>query len=635
MLNPKYLFSQIAYLSLFIFLSAFPSIIASSLLSDTSISVLNKVDLLNIVSIYFSIVLIFLTILIARMCGFSNFQFSILLFISIVASAILCFSLVLINEKIFKFIFFLFFINLFLLYFYFLSFNFRKIVTLILIIFLALSIGSNEFEKIKNRIHGNSKISNFITTAFYDLKLSNFKGIVPYSLNEGGGIDKISDGYILATGDGRLYSFKKDIGTKDIDIKLLPYKVPINIEEFKNDMIEGTRLEKFRVSDILVREKNNRIEIYSSYHYWKKDKGCFVVRVSRLNGDYKILDHVSAESNWETVFESVPCLPLRSQGHPFVGQQSGGRMSLFNENQLLITIGDHEFDGHNSKALYSQDLYSSYGKVISLDLISLKSRVFSYGFRNPQGIYVDGNNDVWISEHGPQGGDELNRIKKGLNYGWPLVTYGTDYGKREWPLNNSQGEHFEYAHPVFAWVPSIAPSSIIGLNNSQFPLWKDDIILSTLKAKTLYRIRIRNDSVAYIEPIFVNAKVRDLIEGHNGELILWTHESSIIIIENQDEKNNGAVLFSSCAGCHAINDGETHGIGPDLYGVLGRKIAGAENYNYSEALNYKNEFWTKELLDQYIENPQKNIPGTSMIFQGIKDTNQRRAIIEFLETSAQ
>jgi len=98
----------------------------------------------------------------------------------------------------------------------------------------------------------------------------------------------------------------------------------------------------------------------------------------------------------------------------------------------------------------------SYGKTILIHLDDGTSEIYSLGHRNPQGLYVTPEGAIWSTEHGPQGGDELNLIVRGANYGWPLVTYGTDYGSAAWPLSHVQGRHDGYQQPILRGYPPSA-----------------------------------------------------------------------------------------------------------------------------------------------------------------------------------
>ncbi len=151
-------------------------------------------------------------------------------------------------------------------------------------------------------------------------------------------------------------------------------------------------------------------------------------------------------------------------------------MGLLSPNELLVAVGDHEHDGANSPELFPQDDTTSYGKTILINLTDFSHQQFSKGHRNPQGLFIDSPDAIWETEHGPQGGDELNLVKRGANYGWPSVTYGTQYGAHFWPGDPVPGSHSGYAEPFYSWVPSIGVSSLLVIHSPQFKLWEGDVV---------------------------------------------------------------------------------------------------------------------------------------------------------------
>ncbi|UPJ40050.1 PQQ-dependent sugar dehydrogenase [Bradyrhizobium sp. 40] len=128
------------------------------------------------------------------------------------------------------------------------------------------------------------------------------------------------------------------------------------------------------------------------------------------------------------------------------------------------------------------DPAASYGKTLAIKIADGRATM---GHRNSEGLYVDRSGTIWSTEHGPQGGDELNRVVQGANYGWPYATYGTDCGSFSWPLNKPELDRKNYETPVFAWVPSIAVANLVGVERGLFSEWEGDLLIATLKAMTL------------------------------------------------------------------------------------------------------------------------------------------------------
>jgi len=147
--------------------------------------------------------------------------------------------------------------------------------------------------------------------------------------------------------------------------------------------------------------------------------------------------------------------------------------------------------------------------------------------------------ELWAHEHGPQGGDELNVIRAGVNYGWPVITYGVNYG-----LGTSIGEgtHKEgMAQPLHHWVPSIAPSGMAFYTADRFPEWRGNLFVGSLKFRQLVRLELRGEDVVHEERMFqdVLGRIRDVRQGPDGYLYLLTDESDGVIarlepVENQD-----------------------------------------------------------------------------------------------------
>lgn len=501
--------------------------------------------------------------------------------------------------------------------------------------------------------------SRTIETEFYTIKATRFNKYFQQCERDkhtcqppknGGGLDQAGKGYVLSDGDGLLYYFVYNKDLEDLSIKPLPYKVPLNSREFIKTGDSKTEW-LFRVTDILVKQAHGNIDFYAAHHFWKPKEKCFVMRISKLSDRVETFISGKSKSSWETVFETSPCLPLNqplSGSHSsrlFSGDESGGRLSFYKDNKLLLTVGDHLFNGYDRKPLLAQDNSSSYGKILLVDPARHTARIFTKGHRNPQGLLVDSLGNIWATEHGPRGGDELNLLVHGKNYGWPIVTYGTDYGKKIWPPSPDQGEHPNFAKPIFSWVPSVAVSNLIESGGTLFPLWKGDLLVGSYK-KILFRIHIRDKRVIYVEPILIgerNTRIRDLMEDQRGKVILWLDDGSIVFLEpitnNESDSDQesatkplkqGQVLFEKfCGNCHNLGPND-HGIGPSLAEIVGRDIAGANDYQYSLALSKTPGSWTKGKLDLFIEHPEEFAPGNKMEFKGVQDPEQRSLIIEFL-----
>jgi cytochrome c2 len=514
------------------------------------------------------------------------------------------------------------------------------------------------YRQVASRHVGEQVTNNsLLRTAFYTLQATRYEGFVPRPATRGGGLDRLGDRVLLGTGDGYLYLLDVPTDGKAPKIQKLATRVPHNRDEFAaafgGSATAPTRSSeyseagpprvqtwRFRVADVIAQTKGDEVHIFASHHWWKPEGKCFVVQVSELALSAAQIPADVGKAQWRTIFESSPCIPLvgpeRKRGkNPFKGEEVGGRLALLNDQTLLLTLGDQGFSGIESLQAFSQDPAASYGKTIRIDLTNGTSSIFTMGHRNPQGLYVTGEGEIWETEHGAQGGDELNLLADGTNYGWPLVTYGTDYGSSTWPVSRTQGRHAGFHQPQHAWLPSIGASQVIRIErDAPFPVWQGNLLVGSLSARSIFRVVTDAGRVVLTEQINLGERVRDLLELQDGRILAWTDDADLVTLEPA-KGNDGATLFATqCSGCHSIADGMSHRLGPDLHGVVGRQVAAASGFGeYSEALRAQKGEWTKERLEAFLSDPQAAVPGTSMGFAGVSDAKQRAALIEYLSRS--
>lgn len=475
-----------------------------------------------------------------------------------------------------------------------------------------------------------------LNTALYSLSVTEYRSWIPKTGVNGGGITRIGDRYVLATGSGELYFVAEAQRDAALKIVTLPYRVPINADDFIADIGNQVDTTRFRVADVLAQQHGGRVVVFASHHYWHRERQCFGLRVSSLEGTMEELQQKDT-LKWATVYESAPCLAVVAPGRPafFGGHETGGRLALLDEHRLLLTVGDNALDGWGVPSSEPQVPDSDYGKTILIDLAAHSHEIYTTGHRNPQGLFAAADGRIWSTEHGPQGGDELNLLERGANYGYPLVTYGVQYGTHKWPFDAIPGGHDGYAEPFYSWVPSIGVSNLLVSNSQMFKWWQGDLLITSLRGKTLYRMRVRKDRIVMAETIHIGERIRDIEEGKDGELVLWCDDQSIRFIRVATDRKSGEALFDSCAGCHAIHDGETHGIGPDLYNILGRKVASARGFRYSPALQTLPGNWSRERLDDFLKNPAAAVPGTAMQFSGMPEKASRTLLLDFLSSGQQ
>lgn len=203
----------------------------------------------------------------------------------------------------------------------------------------------------------------------------------------------------------------------------------------------------------------------------------------------------------------------------------GGRLAFLADGTLLLTTGDG-FDYREA----AQDVASGLGKVLRMDddgrpaagnPFPASPWVYSYGHRNPQGLAVAADGTVWLHEHGPRGGDEVNRIEPAVNYGWPAITYGVDYsGAVISPFTEYEG----MAQPVKQWTPSIAPSGLAVYEGPMFAEWIGDLLVGALVDREVRRLDLEDGRLAGEEILFeeVAERIRDVRVGPGGALFLLT-----------------------------------------------------------------------------------------------------------------
>ena len=289
----------------------------------------------------------------------------------------------------------------------------------------------------------------------------------------------------------------------------------------------------FRITDVMVSGEGADKRVYVAHHYWHERTNCVSLRVSSI--PWPVDATPAAAPMWRAIFDSAPCLAIGTMW-PLGGQadRSGGRLAR-HAHGVLLSVGDHGFDGMDHLSAFPQTPGVSYGKILLLHEDGAAATVFSLGHRNPQGLLVDLDGRVWSTEHGPEGGDELNEIVQGQNYGWPMVTYGTQYGGNAWP---SPPRHGAFREPALAFVPSIAPSQIVEVRTSELPQWTGDLLLGSLQAGMLVRVHTTGARVIYTESIDLSTRIRDLAAGPDGPILLWDDDGQVLSLERSSSASD-------------------------------------------------------------------------------------------------
>lgn len=219
--------------------------------------------------------------------------------------------------------------------------------------------------------------------------------------------------------------------------------------------------------------------------------------------------------NFERLYKASP--------NSEAGQHFGSRIAFDKDGYLFFTIGER-----GAKFENPQDITRDGGKVYRLyddgrvpednpfyNESGAKKAIYSYGHRNPQGMFLHPKTGkIWVNEHGPQGGDEINIVKEGANYGWPEITYGINY---DGTILSEETAKPGMEQPFYYWVPSIAPSGFAYVTNSKYPAWEGDLLVGSLKFSRLEKLTIKNNKVTKREKIIDGlGRVRNVVLGPDG-----------------------------------------------------------------------------------------------------------------------
>lgn len=460
-------------------------------------------------------------------------------------------------------------------------------------------------------------------TALHGIRLDRYQVLPEHERYPGGGMESVGGRLLVLTGRGILYAVDPERPSRETT-RTVDLPPPLDVDAFAADTDSTVSGRRFRALDVALRPEPDLDgwTVFVAHERWSRDDRCVTIVVSRAELDSELR---AAASGWVPIYETRPCLSL--DGSPvgeFAGHRSGGRLAWL-DGELLLTTGDFALAGR------PQDPDDDYGKTLRLDPDRPgESRLFTLGHRNPQGLAMDPAGRLWSTEHGPRGGDELNRLREGANYGWPLVTLGTAYGRMTWEV--PEGHTTEGAAPdgalvlpAHAWVPSVGISNLVFLRGDGFPRWRGDLLIGSLRGRSLLRVELDGERVVAVERIPVGVLVRDLTEDAYGRLWLRTGGTTVVRVRADPEAET---TVASCSDCHALIAG-WDGIGPSLAGVVGRPI-GVADFDYSDALDGLRGRWTRKRLDAFLRDPQGFAPGTKMEMEGIADPERRARIIDYL-----
>lgn len=350
----------------------------------------------------------------------------------------------------------------------------------------------------------------------------------------GGGLAAVPGGVLLMSGDGRLFFLaidqRSNILAKSVELAEpveLDGALAIDTAAFARHFASESGDFRYRVTSIVVDTTVQRPQVVAAHTHLDTTGSpaggpCLSLRVSTRAVS---LSPTQNAEPWITVYTTSPCLPPHEDLDTY---ESGGRLAFAGDGTLFLSVGDF---GHNGLRLpaVAQDSTVPYGKLLLLSLDGAH-RTYSTGHRNMQGVVQTTSGALWSVEHGPQGGDEVNAMREGGNYGWPFATYGTDYGRRTWPGAEFGPKDAEYEAPAHAFVPSVAPSGLLELRGAMWDGWQGDLLITTLRAQSLLRVRTDGSAVRYVERIELGARIRDAVQLGDGTLVVWTEDATVLTL---------------------------------------------------------------------------------------------------------
>ena len=240
----------------------------------------------------------------------------------------------------------------------------------------------------------------------------------------------------------------------------------------------------------------------------------------------------------KVIFRAQPAMPSKR-----LGGKTGGRIAIAPDDTLFVTTGDRSDSPPWDVA---QRLDNHLGKIIHitadgapapdnpfLGKSGVLPEIWSYGIRSPEGLAFDPKTGrLWENEHGPRGGDELNIIAKGKNYGWPVVVHGIDYPGAA--IGEGVVHRDGMEDPVYYWDPVIAPSGLAFYTGTLFPQWQGSLFVGGLGGRVLDRLAIVNDKVVAEEPLLMDlhARIRDVRVGPDGAVYVLTDSGTATVSPN-------------------------------------------------------------------------------------------------------
>ena len=304
-------------------------------------------------------------------------------------------------------------------------------------------------------------------------------------------------------------------------IKVIRNLNPNNVENFKSNLKENIKVVgSLKDGNTLYLANYNLLnDDYVKIN--KDDKGvkCYTMEVQKST-----IDKSQKSLNFDTIFKTDKC-----SGH----YMSGGELAINKkENKLYFTTGSSS-PGFNDLA---QDDNSIFGKIIQIDLNTNNHKIYTKGHRNPLGLLLTKDNFLISTENGPYGGDEINKIIEGENYGWPISSYGEKYGFQnqniDYEYKKNHSSH-NYKEPIFAFIPSIGISRIIEIPNDFSKYMIDNFFITSMYRRSIYRAKFddKYNKLLFSEEIRVAGRVRDIVYLKNSKsFVLYLEDVAQLMI---------------------------------------------------------------------------------------------------------
>jgi glucose/arabinose dehydrogenase len=273
---------------------------------------------------------------------------------------------------------------------------------------------------------------------------------------------------------------------------------------------------RFAINDIAVLSQTRQsAKLLVSYPRLGTSGNCVEIVIDQVNLNLTT-KRAARASTW---FVTKPCVPISAVQH------TSGRFAVIDEDSAYVTIGDLGY-----RQIGNRDKRGDLGSIFKVS--ARGATKVSQGHRNAQGIVLFDNQHLLAAEHGPRGGDELNRIRQGGDYGWPFVTYGQPYGLGDYVRPTKTGTHAGFIEPLAQWTPSIAPTELVQLPKDGWGQWSNQLMLGTLARESLVLIKLdRNLAVTDQEIVSVGERIRDLEVLPTGAAVATTDSGKLLTIE--------------------------------------------------------------------------------------------------------